>query len=148
MKFFRRSSTGSSSSLRASASTARSIAYVASGRPAPRYASVGVVFVKTPVHSKSYATTSYAPPYSHAPSRGIPDVAAVNRGEVSLAPRFDPLDRPPEPACEGQRERLLRVDVQLGAEAAADVRGDHAQFRLRHARDHRERDPGDVRDLG
>ena len=52
MKFSRRTSTGSLPSLRASASTARSIAYVASGRPAPRYASVGTVFVKTPVHSK------------------------------------------------------------------------------------------------
>ena len=58
MKFLRRNSTGSMSSLRASVSTARSIAYVASGRPAPRYASVGVVFVKTPTHSKSYASTS------------------------------------------------------------------------------------------
>ncbi len=53
MKFFRRSSTGSISSFRASASTARSIAYVASGRPAPRYASVGVWCVNTPEHSNS-----------------------------------------------------------------------------------------------
>ena len=52
MKLSRRTSTGSLPSSRASASTARSIAYVASGRPAPRYASVGVVCVKTPVHSK------------------------------------------------------------------------------------------------
>ena len=32
---------------------ARSIAYVASGRPAPRYASVNVLFVKTLVYWKS-----------------------------------------------------------------------------------------------
>ncbi len=36
MKLSLRISTGSLPSLRASASTARSIAYVASGRPAPR----------------------------------------------------------------------------------------------------------------
>jgi hypothetical protein len=33
----------------------RSMANVASGRPAPRYASVYVVFVNTPVHSNRYA---------------------------------------------------------------------------------------------
>ncbi len=51
MKFFRRSSTRSIPSSSASASIVRSITYVASGRPAPRYASVGVVFVNTPVNS-------------------------------------------------------------------------------------------------
>ena len=50
MKLRRRVSTESSPIARASASMARSIAYVASGRPAPRYASVGVRFVNTPVH--------------------------------------------------------------------------------------------------
>jgi hypothetical protein len=49
MKFFRRSSMLSMPSSSASASIVRSITYVASGRPAPRYASVGVVWVKTPV---------------------------------------------------------------------------------------------------
>jgi hypothetical protein len=58
MKFMRRISTGSLPTAAASLSIVRSIAYVASGRPAPRYASVGVVFVKTPVQWKSYATAS------------------------------------------------------------------------------------------
>jgi hypothetical protein len=49
MKFFRRSSIESISSSAASASIVRSSTYVASGRPAPRYASVGVVCVNTPV---------------------------------------------------------------------------------------------------
>ena len=40
---------------------ARSIAYVASGRPAPRYASVGVQFVNTPVHVNDTAGMSYTP---------------------------------------------------------------------------------------
>ena len=52
MKLRRRSSAGSRSSSAASASIARSIAYVASGRPAPRYAPVGVVFVTTALASK------------------------------------------------------------------------------------------------
>ena len=51
IQFFRRTSIGSSPTSMASSSMIRSIAYVASGRPAPRYASVNVVFVNTPVHS-------------------------------------------------------------------------------------------------
>ena len=50
-RFFRRSSTGSMPILRAKVSTIRSTTKVASGRPAPRYASVGVAFVMTPVYS-------------------------------------------------------------------------------------------------
>ena len=45
MKFLRRTSAGSSCSSAANTSIARSIACVASGRPAPRNAAIGVVFV-------------------------------------------------------------------------------------------------------
>ena len=45
MKFLRRISTGSMSSSSAAMSSMRSTRCVASGRPAPRYAAVGVVFV-------------------------------------------------------------------------------------------------------
>jgi hypothetical protein len=61
-------------------------------------------------------------------------VAAVRRGLVVLAARLGPLDRPAELAGDDQREDLLGVDVELGAEAAADVRGDDAQLVLRDAR--------------
>ena len=50
-KLIRRTSAGSFPRCRARASTARSSTYVASGRPAPRTASVGVMFVMTPVNS-------------------------------------------------------------------------------------------------
>ena len=47
MKLRRRTSAGSTPISAAKASTARSIACAASGRPAPRKAVVGVVFVTT-----------------------------------------------------------------------------------------------------
>ena len=58
MKFSLRISAGSRPTRRARASIARSIAYVASGRPAPLYASVGVLFVNTDTHLKEYTGTS------------------------------------------------------------------------------------------
>ena len=51
MKFRRRTSSGSSPSSAASASIVSSIMCVASGRPAPRIASVAHLFVMTPVMS-------------------------------------------------------------------------------------------------
>ena len=48
MKFLRRSSSGSMPSSAASLSIVSSIQYVASGRPAPRIASVQILFVNTP----------------------------------------------------------------------------------------------------
>jgi hypothetical protein len=74
-------------------------------------------------------------------------VAAVRRGLVVLAARLGPLDRPAELAGDDQREDLLGVDVELGAEAATDVRGDDAQLVLRDARGQRQHHPQDVRDL-
>ena len=47
MKFLRRISTGSMPSSSAAMSRMRSIRWIASGRPAPRYAATGVVFVTT-----------------------------------------------------------------------------------------------------
>ena len=47
IRFFRRTSTGSMPSSAAIRSIARSTSAVASGRPAPRYAATGVVFVTT-----------------------------------------------------------------------------------------------------
>ena len=74
-------------------------------------------------------------------------VAAVDRRLVALGPRLDPLDRTAELAREHERERLLGVDVQLRAEAAADVRCDDAELRLRNAGHHRQRHARDVRNL-
>ena len=61
-------------------------------------------------------------------------VAAVDRREVALAARLRPLHRAAEPPRDRERERLLGIDVQLRAEAAADVGRDHAQLRLGDAR--------------
>ena len=67
--------------------------------------------------------------------------------DVALAARLRPLHGAAEPARDRERERLLGVDVQLRAEAAADVGRDHAQLRLGDAGDAAERDAGDVRHL-
>ena len=61
MRFFRRTSAGSRPASSAKRSIARSIACVASGRPAPRYAVIGVVFVTTETASTSIAGIAYGP---------------------------------------------------------------------------------------
>src|SRR5437763_17178445 len=61
MRLRRRSSMGSRPSWRAATSMTRSMAYVASGRPAPRYGPGGVVFVYTPVRSLWIAGDRYMP---------------------------------------------------------------------------------------
>ena len=71
----------------------------------------------------------------------------MDRRRERLRALLDPLHREVQPSRDREAERLLGVDVELRAEAAADVRGDHAQPRLRNADDPRERQPRDVRDL-
>ena len=71
----------------------------------------------------------------------LDDVAAVDGRAERLRALLDPLDRPVQPPREREAERLLGVDVELGAEAAAHVGGDHAQPRLRDADDTREGEP-------
>ena len=72
----------------------------------------------------------------------------MDRGEGVLRPLLDPLHRPAEPAGESDREELLGVDVELRAEAAADVGCDDPQLRLGQAERRRDEDAQDVRDLG
>ena len=60
----------------------------------------------------------------------LEDVAAVDGRVESLRALLDPLDRLLEPAGEREAERFLGVDVELRAEAAADVGRDHPQPRL------------------
>ena len=78
----------------------------------------------------------------------VDDVAAVDGRQVVLGPLLDPLHRPPEPPRQRDGERLLGVDVELRAEAAADVGGDDAQLRLGDPEDELQREAQDVRDLG
>ena len=73
--------------------------------------------------------------------------AAVDGGDVRLGTLLDPLHRRAELARDGEAERLLGVDVQLRAEAAADVGCDHAELGLGDPERQRERRPQDVRDL-
>ncbi len=58
------------------------------------------------------------------------EVAAMDRRQRVLRALLDPLHRRAESARERDGEQLLRVDVELGAEAAADVRRDHPQLGL------------------
>ena len=61
-------------------------------------------------------------------------VAAVAIGEESLRAIGHPFHRPADLARRPQADDLLRIDENLGAEAAADIGRDHAQLVLgRHA---------------
>src|SRR6267378_1700002 len=116
MRLRRRSSMGSRPSSRAATSITRSIAYVASGRPAPRYGPVGVVFVYTPVLSMWMAGVVYTP--------ARPPTLLV--AEKALATARRPLHRPAEALRGPEHQDQLRVDTAAHAEAAADLAGDHA----------------------
>ena len=54
-------------------------------------------------------------------------VAPLRVADEMLASVARPADRPSEPAGRGENERIFPVDHLLGAEAAADVLGDHAK---------------------
>ena len=76
---------------------------------------------------------------------GVGDVVApVGVREEALGALGGPLHRPAEPLRREQADALLGVDEDLGAEAAAHVRRDHAQLVLRRdadeRRDHQARD--------
>ena len=57
------------------------------------------------------------------------------RRQVVLGAVLHPLDRDLQPARQRQRERLLRVHVQLGAETPAHVRRHDPQLGIRDAAD-------------
>ncbi len=73
--------------------------------------------------------------------------ATLRRDGVAHRTVFDPLDRSPGPSGEREAERLLRVDVELGAERPTDVGGDDPELVLGDPGGARQGDPGDVRDL-
>ena len=78
----------------------------------------------------------------------VVDLVAPVRGHLHvLRARRGPAHRPLEPARQVRDERLLAVDVQLRAEAAADVGRDHAEVVLRDAEHAGELEPHEVRDL-
>ncbi len=74
-------------------------------------------------------------------------VAAVVGREQRLRAGLGPLDRLAQLDRRGEDEDLLGRDLQLAAEPAADVRGDHPQLVLGHARGGRRQRLEDVRDL-
>ncbi len=77
----------------------------------------------------------------------VDGVAPVDGRNVVLRPLLRPLHRPAESLRQRDREELLRVDVELRAEAASHVRCDHAHLRLRDAEDEGHREAQDVRHL-
>ena len=74
-------------------------------------------------------------------------VPPVDRARGVFATRFDPLHGRVQPHREVAAERLLRIDVQLRAKAAADLRRDNPQLVLGHADHGRQERPQQVRDL-
>ena len=74
-------------------------------------------------------------------------VAAVVAGGHVLRAGLDPLDRPARLAGGPGAEHLLAGDLQLGAEAAADLRGDDPHLLLGDPEDHPHEQADEVRDL-
>ena len=60
-------------------------------------------------------------------------VAGLVVGQEDLAAAGDPFHRPTDPLCRPQDQRVLGVGEVLGAEAAADIRGDEAHAAREHA---------------
>ena len=75
-------------------------------------------------------------------------VAAVDGGEEVLRAALDPLHRPAGVDGGGRGDDLFAVDVELAAEAAADLGRDDAHLLLRHAHAACEQRFEQVRDLG
>ncbi len=78
----------------------------------------------------------------------LPLVTAVVGRHERLRAGLGVLDGPAQLAGHPPGQPLLRRHLQLAAEAAADVRGDDPDLRLRDAGRGREREAHDVRDLG
>src|SRR5260370_7625692 len=58
--------------------------------------------------------------------------AAWAGGLLAFRPRFQPLDRRSELAGQERQDELLRIEMHLGAETAADIGRDDAQQLLRN----------------
>ena len=78
----------------------------------------------------------------------LPLVAAVVAAEQGLRAGLGVLHRLADPAADRPGDPLLRGGLELAAEAAADVGGDHPDLGLGHAGRRGQREPQDVRDLG
>ncbi len=75
-------------------------------------------------------------------------VAALVGDRHVLRARLDPLDRAPELARRPAGEELLAVDLELLAEAAADLGRDHAHVILAEPEQERHEQAHEVRNLG
>ena len=75
-------------------------------------------------------------------------VAPVVGDHHALGARLDPLHRAPELARRPRAADLLGVDVELGAEAAADLGRDHPDPVLADAQQDRQEQAQEVRNLG
>ena len=77
----------------------------------------------------------------------LPLVTAVVHGHVAFAAGLGPLDRPAQLAGDQHGQHLFGRDLQLGAEAAADVGRDDPDVLLRDPGNQGQHDPENVRDL-
>ncbi len=159
-----------------------SIMWVASGRPAPRIASVANLLVITPRHVGVDCGRLVDPGHheraqrrdqrreQHLVGAKVSEDLGVPRGERAVAlgadlhvvdlvapvvgdhhplrARLDPLHRAPQLDRRPRAADLLGVDVELRAEATADLGRDHANSVLGDAEQDRQEQPQEVRDLG
>jgi hypothetical protein len=78
----------------------------------------------------------------------LDDAAALDGGQVAFGAGLCPLDRLAELAGQGDGGELLGVDLQLGAEAAPDLGGDHPELGLGDPEAQGQEEPHKVGDLG
>ena len=83
-----------------------------------------------------------------AEARSMALIAIGRRGHEVLATRLDPFHRPPQAARHRGQQDVLGIDVTLGAEAAADVRRDHADLFFGEAQGRGDRGADGERHLG
>src|SRR5262245_14199524 len=77
----------------------------------------------------------------------VPLIAVGRAGHEVFGPRFHPLHGMPDPERDRRDQHVLRVDVALAAEAAADIGGDHSDGLFAHSQGRGERRPNGVWDL-
>ena len=116
MKLRRLTSAGSSDSSAASRSMARSSICVASGRPAPRTAPIGVVLVTTTLMSASIFGIRYTPL----------DIIAVRLGRNAPRPGYAPASARMSSFSASITPSRRRAELEIQHHRAAGLQRDHA----------------------
>src|SRR5918995_908163 len=116
MKLRRRISIGSMPSSDATTSIARSTRQAASGRPAPRYAVGGAVFVATAIAEEVGVDRGHHAVVRRGQAHTLSLTPAVHREHV-LGPRLPPAHRTTESTRQCASDDVLGFGERFGAES-------------------------------